>query len=367
MAEATQIMCGGTRNFVFAENPITGLVEATTTYDNPDSSARLSDAQLAVLQLANLSIKDVAGWSVDPVYVDVMRSSTLWAKVNSGSKDVNRTMEAFFTTGKVPHADIATNSVDGQVLNQLRSLSAFSIAEAAEVLPCRNVQDEDWGRHLLVEHGISGCQDALSRCADMNGTRVRGLCPITCGCPDPVYPAAAFFASPAFGCPQACEMSQRAVEQRQQQLGDKFTCLDTSTPSFSTEKYLIKYFHGLYQFITASISSVRGVGYILQARGHMIGIPTDRSKEVFYNVVNAAGEFWYDVTHGHWRFAKGLRHPRRLTGCAFWTSWEVAFLLGIDLCGVGHFRSLRAICPVSCGCRSGMDECPHSCVTFNAR
>merc|ERR1712151_521414 len=65
-----------------------------------------------------------------------------------------------------------------------------------------------------------------------------------------------------------------------------------------------------------------------------------------------------------WKLGFGIPHPRGLTGCAFMTSWELTVIFGFSLCDVGHHRSLRGVCPISCGClfsnNSGV-ECPAAC------
>merc|ERR1712032_1703479 len=66
-----------------------------------------------------------------------------------------------------------------------------------------------------------------------------------------------------------------------------------------------------------------------------------------------------------WSLGLGIPHPRGFTGCEFWTSFEVTLVLGVSLCDVGHHRSLRSPCPVSCGClhmnHSRQAECPGAC------
>merc|ERR1711920_795145 len=72
--------------------------------------------------------------------------------------------------------------------------------------------------------------------------------------------------------------------------------------------------------------------------------------------------FVNSVLAGRWEFYPGMPHPRGLSGCNFWTSWEVTSLLGIDFCSEASFRSLRYFCPVSCHCSpQGGDGCPDSC------
>merc|ERR1712060_327213 len=72
--------------------------------------------------------------------------------------------------------------------------------------------------------------------------------------------------------------------------------------------------------------------------------------------------FARNVESGVWDFLPGYPHPRGLTGCRFWTSWEVSGILQVNLCSADdRFRSLRTACPESCDCKSHMPECPYGC------
>lgn len=53
--------------------------------------------------------------------------------------------------------------------------------------------------------------------------------------------------------------------------------------------------------------------------------------------------------------------PRDLVGCRFFTDVFVKMFLQMDLCTVSDIRSIRPLCPESCGCQPGMLECPASC------
>jgi hypothetical protein len=91
----------------------------------------------------------------------------------------------------------------------------------------------------------------------------------------------------------------------------------------------------------------------------IVGIPSEMHTEVFWSLID--GSFVNRTSQGIWKLAPGVPHPRLLTGCEFWASWEVVALMGVDFCQTGAFRSLRIVCPVSCKCKSTNPECPFSC------
>merc|ERR1712062_526521 len=76
----------------------------------------------------------------------------------------------------------------------------------------------------------------------------------------------------------------------------------------------------------------------------------------------ATGAFHRELSQGLWHVMYNETHPRGLIGCEYLTSWEVQLRLGLNLCNPGTFRTLRSVCPVSCGCGAGI-ECPSSCVS----
>jgi len=67
------------------------------------------------------------------------------------------------------------------------------------------------------------------------------------------------------------------------------------------------------------------------------------------------------IVSGTWELTPGSAHPRNLTGCAYLASYELTTLLERDLCEVVDIRSIRNICPETCGCGS-MAECPVACL-----
>merc|ERR1712083_890839 len=99
------------------------------------------------------------------------------------------------------------------------------------------------------------------------------------------------------------------------------------------------------------------LSFYFDLEGH--GLTVDEYTIEFLN-----GTVAQSFAQGEWRLSPSLPHPRGLTGCDFMTSWEIKAILGFSLCDVGSYRSLRYVCPTSCGCeekRNSGIECPAMC------
>jgi len=66
------------------------------------------------------------------------------------------------------------------------------------------------------------------------------------------------------------------------------------------------------------------------------------------------------LTTNNWNILSDYAHITLEKGCDYLTSEMMTMLLGIELCSATEFRSLRYLCPVSCGCGT-MEDCPHAC------
>ena len=181
--------------------------------------------------------------------------------------------------------------------------------------------------------GTFSCRDA--RCADVQpychqsieaGLRARALCPQTCGCDQPR--SALALSLPRNGCPERCKST---AAYKAAIAGLPCEDLPTSDPSFSA----------------------------------------------FLDNWEVAATSWPK----DWR-ATGTNYARilRKVGCAYFRmtsppgasynitdlSWSPdMFGLDVNPCVEGNFyypiKPLSIFCPVSCGCRSGDNDCPDSC------
>jgi hypothetical protein len=147
-------------------------------------------------------------------------------------------------------------------------------------------------------------------------------------------------------------------------------CADTPTyiigEAIAQDSPIVRYFGGIFDYVlsgdipTLEIYLSGLLEFITDYAGFAYhGVDPADFKQQFLN-----GTVKQSFMKGEWMLGPGLPHPRALTGCAFMTSWEISSLFGLSLCDVGTYRSLRYVCPESCGCleknNSGV-ECPAMC------
>mmetsp|Transcript_133345 Transcript_133345/g.414646 ORF Transcript_133345/g.414646 Transcript_133345/m.414646 type:complete len:500 (-) Transcript_133345:16-1515(-) len=342
---AEDILCSGDRDFIYSVHPSTQVVEATRS--NDVDAWTLSESQRAVLELAHPHIRK---WRPDfaPILDAHLRH---YHEITFPSPERFR-----------------TGSFDSHAFKRIVSSVQDDIVRASRSLVC-----EDWdkmersvGMHVAARriaaetHGSHrSCSEVNLKCADMNSNAIRALCPMTCGCAHVDRPPAGFFASPAWGCPMRC-YDRITISMAQ------FTapmCSDVAPEEFATDSFLQNYIRGFYSYFLSlmesggvSVSLKMEVEYLVDK----LHIKPDEVNQTVSRILDS-GSFLQDIITGRWQFAPGVPHPRGLTGCKFWTSWEVAMLFGTDLCAVKGFRSIRMFCPQSCGCKKEAKECPITC------
>jgi len=181
---------------------------------------------------------------------------------------------------------------------------------------------------------------------DYDGIRV--LCPHTCGCSDFRPARGGFFQVQMHGCPGKCTM-QRATELQ------GLTCAD-NLPDWDRWQL---YVQGFEEYVKSVVGYEQNIWFVAKNYG---GADDDTASIVTSFI--AGDGFWNALKD--FQFILPNPHPRNLTGCAFLASYEVVYLLGVDVCSTtGSFTSLIGNCPLSCGCMDHPDgDCPPSCHDF---
>mmetsp|Transcript_47404 Transcript_47404/g.101479 ORF Transcript_47404/g.101479 Transcript_47404/m.101479 type:complete len:199 (+) Transcript_47404:1-597(+) len=196
----------------------------------------------------------------------------------------------------------------------------------------------------------------------MNMTSVRALCPVTCGCNSLAAPPASYFAKPMWGCPEACDEQLESPFGAPGENDRALPCIDSTPEQFYKDMIMIKYFRGAQAHFTSDTSVVLRMKTVLDAHHHEFGIPKSMIERLL--LVFAQGSIFNNSLHGRWQLYPGIPHPRGKKGCDFWASREITLLLSLDVCSHSSlFRSLRAYCPIACGCKQHPRaiECPRSC------
>merc|ERR1712137_1408740 len=95
------------------------------------------------------------------------------------------------------------------------------------------------------------------------------------------------------------------------------------------------------------------------------GISDDKINATVQYIVG--DDFWGNLSQYNFFIGPGIRLRGDLEYCSFMTSFEIMFLLNLDLCSTGNeYLSLRMICPISCKCKRLAINCPESCFSSDS-
>lgn len=374
MHQAWDILCSGNVDFVFAYNPATGIIQAAPTFG--ESKSELSRRERSILQMASITLASGPGFHVSQELLDVSGSPFRDAVLDMSLKDLRVHLAKFMGNNRTRkrsrrHGEHSITLTDltpsAKVLEGLKHISESDVSQISEDAICSdmtasaNVKRMQEQIQRLTEGKASHCKEAVEMCSWMNMTKLRALCPVSCGCRFLTNPAASFFASKAWGCPSSCENEfwlARADGVATQDI--LVTCADVEPARFGEDPALRLYISKSLEYFRSQQELLVGSFSMLSTESQRVGIPREFKRAAFIHLVS--GGFVDDAIAGRWNIAPGTPHPRHLTGCAFWTSWEVISITGIDLChAVGNYRTIRPYCPIACGCRRGGSQCPPSC------
>lgn len=390
---ASEILCGGVRDFVYAENAATGMLHVARS--SVDASA-WTERELAVLQVARPKLEDKYGWGIDPEVVRISQGGDEFAVPTTGWEVTTQSFDAVTE---------ATDDAYGVLL----SLQSFQTGDVSSVMSCSDLSfDTPSVQNYLSERfgmpDLDGCQDErlLPFCSQRNMTFLRALCPERCGCSyDLVFGhQTGLFNSVDYGCPSACNAYWQLHKDSTAQESGQWSlfmhvsadALDVIPDLSSRSSYSEGYPEEYVQFYDWVARYFRGVGEVMVARplewqrlfGIVHSLATGEYENKFcldypyyyyyyddsefegcegltvteYVDYAMAGGVATSLLDGQWKLHPDVPHPRGLKGCQFLTSWEVSGILGMDLCSVGQFTSIRSLCPNECSCAPGMEECP---------
>eukprot|EP00929_Paragymnodinium_shiwhaense_P003989 TRINITY_DN10469_c0_g2_i2.p1 TRINITY_DN10469_c0_g2~~TRINITY_DN10469_c0_g2_i2.p1 ORF type:complete len:893 (-),score=139.33 TRINITY_DN10469_c0_g2_i2:228-2837(-) len=357
LEQAKDIMCSGNVDFVSAVNPATGIMHISR------SSPVLHDwtpAEYHVLQAAHPYIHDVRGWHVPETLVSYSSSNFTEAKI----------------TWSFGHADFISEAAYSEVdFQTVLKMDSASTMQAAETLACEDSvagQSEkalvNHLQHILQNESVHGCDPAdtwmVELCSLQNMSMLRAICPLTCGCHDFMAEQLGFFAGPHWGCPLHCTSLMTAYSEYALKSGYYTPCEDHSVADWLGPSYksmLVKYFEGIYEFLHHMWDEFKDqLAHTVDHYGvDAFGLPVEAHTDFRNHILS--GGIVETSFNGDWEIMEGYKHPRNLTGCDYWASWEIQLIFGLDFCHVGEFRSLRFFCPEACHCDKTSPECPLAC------
>lgn len=379
---ANEMMCDGVRNFIFSQNPATGIVEATPTFPAGNKERDLNNFA-TVLNLAQVHPPDAYGWEMDP-QLRALLGGERTAVIVKGPGKAREALGSGVSAESLVHGDLVDFEPDAHSFTYVDLLATEGVRNGIQLIPCTDgAAAQTFTVFLdrmtkLFGHIFANsttpravCNLVKGHCSQMGMTQLRALCPKTCGCHWWTAPQAAFFAEQRWGCPPACKSYTTSVRKAWPLVFHvKDNCTDVHPAAFlaeATDSTLADYIQGFLSFASSTPSAVSTIEANVGVLVQFMAYPSEVSQNFSSRAADLAAHFASDdfadaVVHGKWDLFPGHAHPRQFTGCQFWTSWEVSAIFQTDLCDAsGEFRSIRTACPTSCSCRDGMKECPFRC------
>jgi len=272
-----------------------------------------------------------------------------------------------FNNTQTPYSQVPTST---QLMEMVERTEKASMKERAALHSCfdnTNVQSPSAQATFLAtltrNSSITTCDandDWLkSHCSHLNMSSLRFLCPVMCGCQDLLSQYLGFFGGSEWGCPSSCAATMSAVSEKNLLLGYYTRCQDFGLSEWVTNGMLYTYLVGLFDYLEwTNAWSALPAKMSDENTLSIIGIDQNQTSK-FITHLRTRGLL---TSYLRWELMPGVVHPRNLTGCDFWISFEMQLLIGLDLCAVGLFRSLRFACATACSCVVGfLEECPVSC------
>ena len=224
---ALDILCSGRQDFIYAVNAATGIIEAAPTFPK-EGAMRLSSQQENVLQLAKLELLAVQG--LGGLYTGFVNQQGGWTTLDSDDTPTYDRIQQVILLDKSTVAIAANNlpCTDSAfsphlVRSRLRSITNGQVDSCAALKSQDQLCAASWFLNFenlsqLSIHcrpkpaGRKPRRESEFRAVEVfNLSSVRALCPQTCGCDNPLEPAAGAFATVPFGCPKRCHFASAQI------------------------------------------------------------------------------------------------------------------------------------------------------------
>jgi len=340
MKELVEVVCGGELNFIYTINPATNMVVAAKTYSF-ESNVEWTTAELHVLQLAGMQLDEEFFGGNMPKIISSTEVAALLRPANT----------TFLDNAVVSESEI------GAVL--LADSSNFE--DVMDGVSCSDMAIDDdtansWKYRVALGHALGTepvtCSEITNFCGEMHMTSVRSLCAKTCNCWSSWPNMTGFFLTHQWGCPGICGLS-RSTELLW------YNCEDMLIDKALSDTVWRKYVYGLKSYMHSLDQFSSGVLANIENNYEILGIAHGDITNVHEHIIGSG--FWDDMARHNFSIGRGVSHPRNLTGCEFLASYELIYILNINLCEPGKGTPLKVVCPESCGCKFNPSDCPRSC------
>jgi len=251
--------------------------------------------------------------------------------------------------------DVSANNTN---FDQIMTWSKSEVEEMVSTVACDDVSSVSARKALgnIVRDDMSemNCSEVAEYCKYMNMSGVRTICPETCGCDEPQPDMAGFYQTAPWGCPGTCSVVW-AVD------SNNTNCEDILTTDVS-ETVWAKYVLGLQEYVLSRDGVRDRLHYELSEHFVFYGIKESQVDAMYEYIIE--GDFWNNLANYSFFLSPNTSHPDGLVGCPFLASYQMLYLLNLNLCSLENdFLSLRMVCSFSCGCNDVPVACPSTCPT----
>ncbi len=318
---------------------------APATVDEPtgpqDSTCVAEQTQMASISSGRFSVvtasretADDANRKWNPECLDLLGR----VHIDVNTAPINATIGWTAITDEIGNADYV-NLLRGAVGDAMRQRVESSGATTACGGPC------PMSRPFCDERAkaciVPTCTDMAEFCYESStmGVRARQLCPLTCECNSPASRLA--LTLPESGCPRSCTN----IESYYEQLG-AMPCIDSSE----------------LRSTGGGGGGGGGVGGGGGGGSDLGGGLNDRTFDRYLDALAGLTSEWPSTwATGLLDFLPSIREH----GCSAIYNFRTDVIGGLDLCTAGAtywpIKPFSYMCPVSCGCRPGMQHCPLTC------
>ena len=175
------ILCSGNRNFIYAANPASGVVDIAKGLDPGADS--WTETEKAIFQVAQLHVSDGGGWELSGELKAMLDSDLTFAWL-------------------LPERTVSFQDTpfDERSFRDVLLMTAWSVSDGAESLTCIDLDAGSSNETSLLElreivgnQHITSCTDdyalVAKLCGQANMSRLRTLCPLACACGDTAPPS----------------------------------------------------------------------------------------------------------------------------------------------------------------------------------
>eukprot|EP00928_Gymnodinium_smaydae_P032048 TRINITY_DN23324_c0_g2_i1.p1 TRINITY_DN23324_c0_g2~~TRINITY_DN23324_c0_g2_i1.p1 ORF type:complete len:1265 (-),score=241.32 TRINITY_DN23324_c0_g2_i1:304-4029(-) len=359
LKQAMDIVCSGNKHFVTAMSKSTGIMH-TSLSQQVDKTWTLGEK--SVLQLASMEVNPKSRWgqSLDKELLKFMSSNESMAVIDPPADNIDKAVLAPRSFDFI--ADLSVMAVENSEFLTCQDMEAGHSKEST-LAQLRDIVG-DPNAPLCDERDPASYGYYWDKCNQVNLTALRAICPRFCQCHKPISMMSGALQHPKQGCPSACSSVRNALMEAALLNGTASTrCINTPTPALYLQHAQMdkNTFLWFTRWVQTTIEILRKKpnfwGNVYANAMDLTARNRPQSMELADYF--ATGKEWETaILENRWDDIKG--NQEKATGCAYFTSLTLRWLLAYDFCSGFEMFSLRYMCPEACGCGTA-EGCPTPC------